>query len=103
MVIFVYKITAAFLFAVDNLKIDTTNNEINDLNYNIRMAYNKLSGLQAKKQYANQSIGKEQAWRTGKIYREYIPQPVIAEQKNRILQRPYLGIIKMTQRRQREA
>lgn len=26
-VIFVYKITAAFLFAVDNLKIVTTNNE----------------------------------------------------------------------------
>lgn len=38
-------------------ELDTTNNEINDLNYNIRMAYNKLSGLQAKKQYANQSMG----------------------------------------------
>ena len=37
-------------------ELDTTNNEINDLNYNIRMAYNKLSGLQAKKQYANQSM-----------------------------------------------
>ena len=38
-------------------ELDTTSNEINDLNYNIRMAYNKLSGLQAKKQYANQSMG----------------------------------------------
>lgn len=37
--------------------LDRTNNEINDLNYNIRMAYNKLSNLQAKKQYANQSMG----------------------------------------------
>lgn len=37
--------------------LDTTTNEINDLNYNIRMAYNKLSNLNAKKQYANQSMG----------------------------------------------
>ncbi len=38
-------------------ELDTTNNEINDLNYNIRMADNKLSNLEAKKQYANQSMG----------------------------------------------
>lgn len=37
--------------------LDITSNEINDLNYNIRMAYNKVSNLEMKKQYANQSMG----------------------------------------------
>ncbi len=35
--------------------LDTTNNEINDLNYNIRMAYGKLSRLEAQKQMAANS------------------------------------------------
>lgn len=35
--------------------LDTTNNEINDLNYNIRMAYGKLSRLEAQKQVAANS------------------------------------------------
>lgn len=37
--------------------LDTTNNEINDLNYNIRMAYNKLSRMEATKQMAQSSMG----------------------------------------------
>ncbi len=35
--------------------LDTTNNEINDVNYDIRMAYAKLSKLEAAKQMANNS------------------------------------------------
>lgn len=35
--------------------LDTTTNEINDLNYNIRMAYGKLSKLEAQKQIAASS------------------------------------------------
>lgn len=38
-------------------ELDTTTNEINDLNYNIRMAYNKLSRMEATKQIASQSMG----------------------------------------------
>ncbi len=37
--------------------LDRTNNEINDLNYNIRMAYNKLSRMEATKQMAQASMG----------------------------------------------
>ncbi len=37
--------------------LDKTNNEINDLNYNIRMAYNKLSRMEATKQMAQASMG----------------------------------------------
>ncbi len=36
-------------------ELDTTNNEINDTNYNIRMAYSKLSKLEAQKQIASAS------------------------------------------------
>ena len=36
-------------------ELDTTNNEINDINYNIRMAYGKLSRLEAQKQVAASS------------------------------------------------
>ncbi len=35
--------------------LDTTSNEINDINYNIRMAYSKLSRLEAQKQVAASS------------------------------------------------
>ena len=35
--------------------LDTTNNEINDLNYNIKMAYGKLSRLETAKQIASSS------------------------------------------------
>ena len=37
--------------------LDTTSNEINDMNYNIRMAYGKLSRLEAQKQIAANSAG----------------------------------------------
>uniref|UniRef100_UPI0040256A9D AAA family ATPase n=1 Tax=Candidatus Scatousia sp. TaxID=3085663 RepID=UPI0040256A9D len=37
--------------------LDKTNNEINDINYNIRMAYNKLSRMEATKQMAQASMG----------------------------------------------
>ena len=36
-------------------ELDTTNNEINDLNYNIKMAYGKLSRLETAKQIASTS------------------------------------------------
>lgn len=35
--------------------LDTTKNEINDLNYNIQMAYRKISAMEAKKQFAEAS------------------------------------------------
>ncbi|MBQ1612891.1 MAG: hypothetical protein II085_05390, partial [Alphaproteobacteria bacterium] len=37
--------------------LDTTNNEINDINYNIKMAYGKLSRLETQKQMAANSAG----------------------------------------------
>lgn len=38
-------------------ELDTTTNEINDLNYNIRMAQNKLNRMEVTKQIAQQSMG----------------------------------------------
>ena len=38
-------------------ELDKTNNEINDLNYNIRMAYNKLSKMEAMKSAVQSSMG----------------------------------------------
>lgn len=38
-------------------ELDKTSNEINDINYNIRMAYGKLSRMEATKQIAQASMG----------------------------------------------